>query len=155
MRKPTERARHSFISAFSVIGVIACLCFSVGEGLRLLPIPSSIIKLADLSSDQNTSVEAGAHSWTKFLSGPVSLPVPAQKGAKRQQEPCAIILSQYTKELSAKFFSPLHEGESLSYHSPGDGSPPSGRAPPLSLSLIQQDLQPSSPGTPVSYGAIG
>jgi hypothetical protein len=72
-----------------LIGVLASLCFSVGEGLRLLPLPS-------LSSGPNERVDTGARMLSPsdsplihYHAGSITQPPQAQKTLKRKQTQCA------------------------------------------------------------------
>ena len=65
-----------------VIGIIASLCFSVGEGLRLTPFPFSALtraKAANIPLDAKSSLENSLHKY-----GPLDVPTHTQKRSKRQ-----------------------------------------------------------------------
>src|SRR6185295_18247624 len=65
-----------------VIGIIAALCFSVGEGLRLTPFPSSALTRAEtakIPSDAKSSLENSLQAY-----GPLDVPTQTQKRSKRQ-----------------------------------------------------------------------
>lgn len=120
-----------FVRVFFVIGVIACLCFSAGEGLRLTPLPA--LALAETNSSVlrvNTTLSRGT---PQYLGGPLDRPaqVQVQKSSKRQLLDCECPPISGTSETR---FSPLP------YLGASDGvdrasriaeaQPPS-RAPPL------------------------
>ena len=73
-----------FVRAFFAIGVIACLCFSAGEGLRLTPLPA--LAPGETNSRAlrvNTALSRGT---LQYLGGPLDRPaqVQVQKSSKRQ-----------------------------------------------------------------------
>lgn len=77
-----------FVRVFFVIVVIACLCFSAGEGLRLTPLPA--LALGEISSSDlivNTTLSRGS---PQYLGGPLDRPaqVQVQKSSKRQLLDC-------------------------------------------------------------------
>lgn len=130
-RPPANRVRLSSGRAALVVGVVACLCFSVGEGLRLLPIPASTHGEPALPGCHYPVAAPGLHASSSYLSGPVSMPVPLQKRAKREQEPAELVLSRGDEERPAAGFRPRREDGVLSYQLPDCGSPERGRAPPF------------------------
>ena len=66
-----QRSVHNTIVS---IGIVACLCFSIGEGLRLTPFPVTANTGAETSSDD--------HSVRKY--GPLDVPTRVQSRNKRQ-----------------------------------------------------------------------
>lgn len=73
-----------------LIGVLSSLCFSVGEGLRLLPLPH-------LPSPPGECVDASPHITTQsaspliqFQAGSITQPPQAQKTLKRKQSQWAL-----------------------------------------------------------------
>ena len=80
-----ERWPWSYLlRAIILIGVIACLCFSVGEGLRLTPFPVSAhgeAKATDTDTECNTTASYET-SLRKY--GPLDVPTRVQKRGKRQ-----------------------------------------------------------------------
>jgi len=80
---PAVKARC--VHMILLIGVLASLCFSVGEGLRLLPLPH-------LPSPPGERVDARPHMTTQsasplnqFQAGSITQPPQAQKTLKRKQ----------------------------------------------------------------------
>jgi hypothetical protein len=80
---PALKAR--WVRMILLIGVLASLCFSVGEGLRLLPLPS-------LSPSPSERVETRAHMMSpsacpliQYQAGSITQPPQAQKNLKRKQ----------------------------------------------------------------------
>jgi hypothetical protein len=112
-----------------LVVVLVGLCFSVGEGLRLLPLPftpSGHDVNADSSPGVSSLDAAGQH---RLKSGSLGLPPQAQKNLQHKQTHCAppsgcvLPLPLYAQR-------PLGEerraGRALNASVPG----PSGRAPP-------------------------
>lgn len=62
--------------AIIVIGVIACLCFSAGEGLRLTPLPAFPLNEVRLWGIR--TVATLSESTTRHLSGPLDRPAKGQ-----------------------------------------------------------------------------
>ncbi len=70
------------MSSVILIVVIASLCFSVGEGLRLTPFPLSAptrVEATNVSFDANAS-----HETSLYKNGPLDVPTQTQKRSKRQ-----------------------------------------------------------------------
>jgi hypothetical protein len=78
MLPPDFKIRPLFVRRIVLVCVIASLCFSVGEGLRLRPFP-----VASESDATNTHVNASSQS-TLATYGPVALPTRAQNRGKWQ-----------------------------------------------------------------------
>jgi len=85
MKRPADKTRSSSTRTLLLVGVLASLCFSVGEGLRLLPITASVSEGAHSLNCQVTVFTSSARELKRFTPGPITLPVPAQKRIKRQQ----------------------------------------------------------------------
>jgi hypothetical protein len=88
MRREFPALKARWVRMILLIGVLASLCFSVGEGLRLLPLPP-------LSSSPNERVDTRAHmaspsaaSLHQFQAGSITQPPQAQKNLKRKQAQC-------------------------------------------------------------------
>lgn len=120
----------TLIRTFCVISVIACLCFSAGEGLRLTPLPA--LPLEEINSSAPLVDATISRGTSEYLGGPLARPaqVQAQKPGKRQLLDCECPLNSGAGETS---FHPLQyvatsdPCDHLS-HFP-DAQPPS-RAPP-------------------------
>jgi hypothetical protein len=83
--KSTERIVWlPFVRIFFVIGVIACLCFSAGEGLRLTPLPA--LALEETNSSALLVSATFSRGTPQYLGGPLDRPaqVQLQKSSKRQ-----------------------------------------------------------------------
>lgn len=74
--------------AVLVVGVIACLCFSAGEGLRLTPLPSPP-PAEEVTSNLQAEVTL-ARGASLNRTGPLDMPAQgqAQKRGKRQSTDC-------------------------------------------------------------------
>ena len=82
-----------------LIGVIASLCFSVGEGLRLTPFPVSALPEAAAQDDRLKVAELREASLHKY--GPLDKPTQAQKRGKRQSLDCVCPPSQSIRKPTA------------------------------------------------------
>lgn len=78
----------SLVRVCGVIGVIACLCFSDGEGLRLTPLPA--LSPGEISSSPLPVNATLSHGAPQYLGGPLDRPAQAQvqKLSKRQLLDC-------------------------------------------------------------------
>ena len=70
-------------------GVLFALCFSVGEGLRLLPLPYTPPGPGQGAHSRPGVSSRGAARQNQFMPGSLSLPPQAQKNLKYQQKRCA------------------------------------------------------------------
>ena len=68
-----------------LIGVLASLCFSVGEGLRLLPLPQLSHRPSECVDTRTRMKSPSASSLTQFQAGSLAQPTQAQKNLKRKQ----------------------------------------------------------------------
>ena len=83
-----------------LVGIIACLCFSVGEGLRLRPFPVSA--LAEWEA-RNTQLHATAsHEPSLYEYGPLDVPARVQKSGKRQVVDYGNAPCQNSRELTVQ-----------------------------------------------------
>ena len=93
-RRPT----CCFVRTTLLVGVVACLCFSVGEGLRLRPFP--VIALAE-SEAANTQLNATAsYENSLYKYGPLDVPTRVQQRGKRQVVDYGNVPSQNSRELT-------------------------------------------------------
>jgi hypothetical protein len=128
--KSTERTIWTpSVRAWVAAGIIVCLCFSAGEGLRLTPLPSlspEEVRTESLRDDATLAGEA-----TQSLSGPLDLPAPAQHRSKRQTPEYESPPASAHGEIHPSPLQPASVG-SLAAIAPrlSDASPP-GRAPPF------------------------
>jgi hypothetical protein len=111
-----------------LIVVLASLCFSVGEGLRLTPFPVSALKAVDL---RGFLLDAGPSNETSIYKyGPLDVPSQVQKRSKRQSIDLASVPARDTCD-SQILRCPQCERESLNVISRTFVSRPAGRAPPF------------------------
>lgn len=68
-----------------LIGVLASLCFSVGEGLRLLPLPHPPPRSSECADTRAHMTSPSASSLNQFQVGSLCQPPQAQKNLKRKQ----------------------------------------------------------------------
>lgn len=110
--------------------VVACLCLSVGEGLRLTPLPVS--PLAGGGREEARLNVAGSSAVSPYKCGPLHMPAQAQaqKRGKRQLPDCACPPSQ---SVGAPAADPRHDSgarptaavvSTLSASEPADRAPP-------------------------------
>lgn len=131
MKRAAQSVKVHLARTFLLTGVLASLCFSVGEGLRLLPYLGPVIVVTELKN-----VQAGIVSTPRIptLTGSsavrIKMPAPAQKRIKRQPVHASTPLSWYSYELRTNAKLRLPQREPLSYRPPLALSGPSDRAPP-------------------------
>ncbi len=112
----------------TLVGVISCLCFSVGEGLRLRPFPISVLAV---SARSNSCMDAGVPSETSGRRyGPLDVPSRVQNPGKRQLLEFANPTSRINLELAAQQLLLSGAAEWVCVDSLRFGSHLSGRAPP-------------------------
>jgi hypothetical protein len=89
MRGVIQSTKYPRVRTVVVIGVLAALCFSVGEGLRLLPLPyapSGPCALADSRADVSNYERVRQN---QFKPGSLGLPPRAQMNLQYKQTHCA------------------------------------------------------------------
>ena len=111
-----------------LVGVIACLCFSVGEGLRLTPFPVSELAETEATSIQFDPTVSYETSLYKY--GPLDVPTRVQKRGKRQVVDPWNAPSQNSRELTVHLVIHSSIDEPAGIVSLPYGSHLSGRAPP-------------------------
>lgn len=85
--KRTERIDNSDLNRiFLLISIIASLCFSAGEGLRLTPFPAQTVAQTNLPEGQLNTSGSCETLPTKY--GPIDLPQPTQ--ARSRHKVCDI-----------------------------------------------------------------
>lgn len=130
MNSSGRTVRETWARAVLVVGVVACLCFSAGEGLRLTPLPSlPPVEVGPTELQASVTLARAAHL---NRTGPLDVPAQgqAQKRGKRQAPECECPPSVNARELPFQQSTP----------SGTDGQPvrasrllvarPPGRAPP-------------------------
>ena len=110
-----KRLRNIIVS----LSVVACLCFSIGEGLRLTPFPVSVVSETEAFDDPNNSL----HRY-----GPLDVPARAQSRNKRQVVDYAFSLP--ARPIQPQRIIPSSYHATLDVHTIYTGSQPIGRAPP-------------------------
>ena len=85
MNVPCRAANSRIMTSVILIVVIASLCFSVGEGLRLTPFPISALVEVEARDTPLTIKTSGQISNHKY--GPLDVPAQHQKRNKRQAVP--------------------------------------------------------------------
>ena len=111
-----------------VIGIMASLCFSVGEGLRLTPFPFSALTRAESAKiplDAKSSLENSLHKY-----GPLDVPTQTQKRSKRQAVDFACPPSVAVRTLPT-YLEPSSDHEPFLIVSVVFVARPAGRAPPF------------------------
>lgn len=130
MRSTRRTVLTPFVRAFYAVGVVACLCFSAGEGLRLTPLPAP---QPEESSSPGLHVRAAlSRGDARHLSGPLDLPAKGQvqKRTKRETPDCECPPSGGVGELPLYPARHSTAGRLAAHASrPSDERPP-GRAPP-------------------------
>lgn len=112
-----------------LIGVLASLCFSVGEGLRLLPLPQLPQRPGELVDASPRMTTPNASPLNQFQAGSISQPPQAQKNLKRKQgqsaptSPCDLPLPNSLRLLSGAEWR-------TGFYLTGSTSRQAGRAPP-------------------------
>ena len=111
-----------------LVGVLAALCFSVGEGLRLTPFPLST--MAESGTATAESYFQASHESVSARSGPVYTPTRVQNRNKRDGVDYAYLPGSSNDVLTGYgvcFFAP---DETNRVASASFALSPSGRAPP-------------------------
>jgi hypothetical protein len=112
-----------------LIGVLASLCFSVGEGLRLLPLPHLPSPPGERVDSRPRMTTPSASPLNQFQAGSITQPPQAQKTLKRKQtqwastSPCDLPLPNGLRLLSGAQWR-------MGFYLTGSASGQAGRAPP-------------------------
>ena len=109
-------------------GVIACLCFSVGEGLRLRPFPASALAHSEARTPHLNATSSYEVSRCKY--GPLDVPTRIQKRGKRQVVDFGNGPSQNSRELTVQHVLLSSAEKPDGIVSLLSGTHLSGRAPP-------------------------
>lgn len=129
MRLAVPAAKSPRVRTSMLFVVLAGLCFSMGEGLRLLPLP-----LAPPGPGAGTNSSPGVSSLEaagrqRLKPGSLGLPPQAQKNDRHRQTHCAPPpgrVALLPHRVSLRHGEEWRAGGELSASAPG----PSGRAPP-------------------------
>ena len=128
MTSTKRRTTFCLVRTTVLVGVIACLCFSVGEGLRLRPFPVSA--LAE-SGAVNTELNATpSYETSLYQYGPLDVPGRVQTRGKRQVVDYGNAPSQNGHELTVQQVLFSNADEPAAIVSLSLGLHLSGRAPP-------------------------
>lgn len=114
-----------------MVGVIACLCFSVGEGLRLRPFPVSGLAEAEATNTQLYANASNETSTSKY--GPIDVPTRVHNRGKRQVVDYGNPPSQSSRALPTHQISLPDTGHAVDLLSILLGSRSTGRAPPFAF----------------------
>lgn len=123
-----HRITSCFVRPTLLVGVIACLCFSVGEGLRLRPFPVSALAQSEATNTQPNATASYEISLCKY--GPLDVPTRVQKRGKRQVVDYGNAPSQNSRELTLQHVLLSGAEESAGIVSLFSVPHLSGRAPP-------------------------
>lgn len=124
-----------------LIGVLASLCFSVGEGLRLLPLPQTSPRPDERVDERPRLTNQGVAQLPQFQTGSLTQPPQAQKNLKRKlaqcapASPCGLPLPA-----SLRLFSGAEWPRG--FNPAASASMQAGRAPPLLAWLVGRTTQP-------------
>ena len=115
--------------ALLAAGVLLALCFSVGEGVQLIPFPDLGRGAASPEAESASARQPDSGPLLRYSSGRLDMPVKVQKRSKRQPDACGPAAGQgpvcYAPQ--SRPSPPLRVADHHSY-SPAALSP--GRAPP-------------------------
>ena len=89
MRGVFPTAKTSCVRVIVSVGVLAALCFSVGEGLRLLPLPHAASALGEGAGSRAVASSTGTLRQCQFKPGSLGLPPLAQKNLQYKRTHCA------------------------------------------------------------------
>lgn len=121
--------RSSLLSTTILIVVVACLCFSVGEGLRLTPFPVS--STADFTNNDAALNVTKRTEPSVRKYGPLNVPTQNQKRGKRQLADFGAVTSQTNHELPLHLVNLADAGNPVCIVSNLFGALLPGRAPPV------------------------
>lgn len=124
-----SRARALLVCRIALVCVIASLCFSVGEGLRLTPFPVTTLSGAEANNSQLNLGATRGKSQNAY--GPVAMPMRVQQRGKCQIVEFGTPPAQDSRELIAHQVLLRNRGESANFDSTLFRSPSTGRAPPF------------------------
>lgn len=134
MKAISNRSRSHLQRTALIVGVIACLCFSVGEGLRLTPFPVSLLTVSAAAPDILRSVIASP-GISLHRYGPMDVPSKAQglKRGKRHTVDCEFPPFPNARKLPANRTQRQIAKETVGLVSLLPTSQPADRAPPFTV----------------------
>ena len=109
-----------------LVGVLACVCFSTGEGLRLLP----YVNPAEAREEQSVQPEIAAPNEARLPQYAYGLETSAQKRVKRQERDGWLLPLLRVAAAPSERRYLADEEPASSYHSLCSVLQPPGRAPP-------------------------
>lgn len=125
----TERTnKPGFVRTIILSGIIGCLCFSVGEGLRLTPFPVSALPEEEATNTHRRATGSSGTSLHKY--GPLDVPTRVQNRGKRQVD-YGNPPSESGRVLTVRQVLLPETGEPMGLVSLLFGSYSTGRAPPF------------------------
>ena len=117
--------------ALLAAGVLLALCFSIGEGVRLIPFPDLGPGVALQEAESASARQPDSEPLLRYRSGHLDIPVKVQKRSKKQTDSCETALGTYpVAHVLPPAFSPGRWSADLYSRSPAAFG--RGRAPPLS-----------------------
>lgn len=124
-----QAAKVHLTRTIVLIGVLASLLFSVGEGLRLRPFPVPTFDETEFTNPHENVTAWRETSLHKY--GPLDVPTQAQKRSKRPAVDYGCPSSQSACELPAGLLRCSGAGETVGTAPLVSVSQPAGRAPPF------------------------
>lgn len=128
MKQLSQTVGARLLSSVAFAVVIASLCFSVGEGLRLTPFPTSNLARAEAANVLSEAKVSDQTSLYKY--GPLDVPAQSQKRNKRQALDLAGPPTVAAREIPNNLYL-LATSEPLDVLCVPSVSRPAGRAPPF------------------------
>ena len=89
MKEVFAAAKSSCVRVIVSVGVLAALCFSLGEGLRLLPLPYAASALGEGTGSLRVASGPGTRRQSQFKPGALGLPPPGLKNLQHKKTDCA------------------------------------------------------------------
>jgi hypothetical protein len=89
MRGVLPAAKTSSVRVIVSVGVLVALCFSVGDGLRLLPLPYATPPTIEGAGSRPVASSPGPRRQCQFKPGSLGLPPLAQKNLQYKKAHCA------------------------------------------------------------------
>ncbi len=130
MRGVIPAAKSSCVRVIVSVGVLAALCFSVGEGLRLLPLPYATSPLREGTGSRPFASSPDTLRQCQFKPGSLGLPPLAQKNLQYKKTHCAppsACALPPPPYVSRRYGAEWRMWRALAASVPG----PAGRAPPF------------------------
>jgi len=121
--------RLDSIRLLLLVGVLLSLCFSSGEGMRLLPLPGLVLS-SDEAEGQHAHVTPSRTTVTPKGPGHITMPAKTQKRVGRQLEQNGIPIAPYVYPVPAAQHCFIRSEEVFKSASSRFVSRPPGRAPP-------------------------